>query len=81
MHGGHYNFNIKVKTTLTTLNYIQHSKLFYLYLILICDYIYGFRSVEPDDRTTALGFAITCICLIGHVPGKILYIFVGRKYF
>ncbi|XP_025195903.1 solute carrier organic anion transporter family member 2A1-like [Melanaphis sacchari] len=36
------------------------------------------RSVEPDDRTTALGFAVTFICLMGHVPGKILYIFVGH---
>jgi len=39
---------------------------------------YDFRSVEPDDRTTALGFAVTFICLMGHVPGKILYLFVGR---
>ncbi|XP_026811409.1 solute carrier organic anion transporter family member 2A1-like [Rhopalosiphum maidis] len=36
------------------------------------------RSVEPDDRTTALGFAVTFICLMGHVPGKILYLFVGH---
>ncbi|XP_050423796.1 solute carrier organic anion transporter family member 74D-like isoform X2 [Adelges cooleyi] len=36
------------------------------------------RSVEPDDRTTVIGFAVTVICLIGHVPGKILYLFVGH---
>ncbi|VVC26718.1 Hypothetical protein CINCED_3A019621 [Cinara cedri] len=36
------------------------------------------RSVEPDDRTTTLGFAVTFICLMGHIPGKILYYLVSH---
>ncbi|XP_050520063.1 solute carrier organic anion transporter family member 4C1-like [Daktulosphaira vitifoliae] len=36
------------------------------------------RSTEPDDRTTLLGFTVTITCLIGHVPGKFIYICVAR---